>query len=87
MKEAKEVEAERMVLQVLSTEITWIKFQLDRGEPFEVLLRSGESFRVKADEKFNLRVGNAGGVKLFLNGKALGSPGKRGEVIDLTLPE
>lgn len=87
VKEAKEVEAERMVLRVLSTEITWIKFQLDRGEPFEVLLRSGESFRVKADEKFNLRVGNAGGVKLFLNGKALGSPGKRGEVIDLTLPE
>jgi len=82
-----EVEAEQMVLRVLSTEITWIKFQLDRDEPFEVLLRPDESFKVKANEKFNLRIGNAGGVELFLNGRALGSPGKRGEVIDLILPE
>ena len=87
VKETKEVEAEQMVLRVLSTEITWIKLQLDRDEPFEVLLRADESFKVKANEKFNLRIGNAGGVELFLNGRALGSPGKRGEVIDLTLPE
>jgi len=87
VKEEKEGEAEQMVLRVLSTEITWIKFQLDRDEPFEVLLRPDESFKVKANEKFNLRIGNAGGVELFLNERALGSPGKRGEVIDLTLPE
>lgn len=87
VKKAKEVEAEQMVLRVLSTEITWIKFRLDQDESFEVLLRPGESFRVKAREKFNLRIGNAGGVELFLDGKALGNPGKMGEVIDLTLPE
>ena len=87
VKEEKEGEAEQMVLRVLSTEITWIKFQLDRDEPFEVLLRPDESFKVKANEKFNLRIGNAGGVELFLNERALGSPGKRGEVIDITLPE
>jgi len=87
VEEAKEVDTEKMILRVLATEITWIKFQLDRGEPFDVLLRTGESFRVKAHEKFNLRIGNAGGIELFLDGKALGNPGKRGEVIDLTLPE
>ena len=85
--EIKEVEAEKMILRVLSSEITWIKFQLDNEESFDVLLKSGESFRVKASEKFNLRIGNAGGVELFLNDRALGNPGKRGEVVDITLPE
>lgn len=87
LQEEGEVDADQMALRVLATETTWIKFQLDQDEPFEVLLRSGESFRVKASEKFNLRIGNAGGVELFLNGKPLGNPGKNGEVIDLTLPE
>ena len=87
VEEIKEVEVEKMILRVLSSEITWIKFQLDNEEPFDVLLKSGESFRVKASEKFNLRIGNAGGVELFLNDRALGNPGKRGEVVDITLPE
>ncbi|MBW1856372.1 MAG: helix-turn-helix domain-containing protein [Deltaproteobacteria bacterium] len=87
VEEAKKVKDEQMVLRVLSSETTWIEFQLDDDELFDVLLKSGESFRVKAHEKFNLRIGNAGGVELFLNDKALGNPGKRGEVIDLTLPE
>ena len=87
VEEQKIVETEQMVLRVLATEETWIKFRLDQGEPFEVLLKVGESFRVKANENFNLRVGNAGGVELFFNEKALGNPGKMGEVIDLTLPE
>ncbi len=87
VEEAKKVKDEQMVLRVLSSETTWIEFQLDDDEPFDVLLKSGESFRVKAHDKFNLRIGNAGGVELFLNDKALGNPGKRGEVIDLTLPE
>ena len=87
VEEVKAVKDEQMVLRVLSSETTWIEFQPDNDEPFDVLLKSGESFRVKAHEKFNLRIGNAGGVELFLNDKALGNPGKRGEVIDLTLPE
>ena len=81
------IETEQMVLRVVATDITWIKFQLDWGEPFEVLLKPGDSFRVKANKKFNLRIGNAGGIKLFLNEKHVGIPGKQGEVIDLTLPE
>ncbi|MCK5255058.1 MAG: DUF4115 domain-containing protein, partial [Deltaproteobacteria bacterium] len=87
VEEAKKVKDEQMVLRVLSSETTWIEFQLDDDELFDVLLKSGESLRVKAHEKFNLRIGNAGGVELFLNDKALGNPGKQGEVIDLTLPE
>jgi cytoskeleton protein RodZ len=86
-KESEMVESEQMVLKVVATEQTWIKFQLDQNDPFDVSLKPGELFRVKAEEKLNLRIGNAGGVELFFNEKPLGNPGKRGEVIDLTLPE
>jgi len=87
VKEAEVIEIEQMVLKVVATEETWIKFQLDQNEPFEVSLMPGELFRVKAKERFNLKIGNAGGVELFFNEKPLGNPGKLGEVIDLTLPE
>ncbi len=87
VKEAEVIEIEQMVLKVVAIEETWIKFQLDQNEPFEVSLKPGELLRVKAKEKFNLKIGNAGGVELFLNDKPLGNPGKLGEVIDLTLPE
>ena len=87
VEEAEVIEIEQMVLKVVATEETWIKFQLDQNEPFEVSLKPGELFRVKAKEKFNLKIGNAGGVELFFNEKPLGNPGKLGEVIDLTLPE
>ena len=81
------MEIEPMVLKVVATEETWIKFQVDQNEPYEVSLRPGELYRVKAEDELNLRIGNAGGVELFLNEKPLGNPGKPGEVIDLTLPE
>jgi cytoskeletal protein RodZ len=87
VEEVQEIVAEKMVLRVVAAEEVWIKFQLDHDDPYEVLLKSGESLTVKAGEKFNLKIGNAGGVELFLNEQSLGNPGKMGEVIDLTLPE
>jgi cytoskeletal protein RodZ len=87
VEEAQEMVAEKMVLRVVAAEEVWIKFQLDLDDPYEVLLQSGESLTVKAVEKFNLKIGNAGGVELFLNEQSLGNPGKMGEVVNLTLPE
>jgi len=84
---AQEAVTKKMILKVSASEETWIRLQSDQEDPFQMLLKSGESFTAKAHEKFKLRVGNAGGVELFLNEKSLGSPGKKGEVIDLSLPE
>ena len=84
---SQEAVTKKMILKVSASEETWIRLQSDQEDPFQMLLKSGESFTAKAHEKFKLRVGNAGGVELFLNEKSLGSPGKKGEVIDLSLPE
>lgn len=79
--------SEEMALRIEAAEQAWMRIQLDQNEPFEALLKAGESYTVKAQNKFTLKIGNAGGVELFFNGKPLGNPGKPGEVVDLTLPE
>ena len=79
--------SEEMVLKIEAAEQAWMRIQLDQNEPFEALLKAGESYTVKAQNKFTLKIGNAGGVELFFNGKPLGNPGKPNEVVDLTLPE
>ena len=79
--------SEEMALRVVASERVWMRIQLDQNEPYETLLRAGESYTVKAQNKFTIRIGNAGGVELFFNEKPLGNPGKPGEVVDLTLPE
>lgn len=79
--------SEEMALRVVASERVWMRIQLDQKKPYETLLRAGESYTVKAQNKFTIRIGNAGGVELFFNEKPLGNPGKPGEVVDLTLPE
>jgi len=79
--------SEEMALRVVASERVWMRIQLDQNTPYETLLRAGESYTVKAQNKFTIRIGNAGGVELFFNEKPLGNPGKPGEVVDLTLPE
>ena len=80
-------ETEENVLRIDASEQVWMRIQLDQKEPFEALLKSGESLTLRARNKFTIKIGNAGGVELFLNEKPLGSPGKIGEVVNLTLPE
>ena len=79
--------SEEMALRIEAVEPAWMRIQLDQNEPFEALLKAGESYTVKAQTKFTLKIGNAGGVELFFNEKPLGNPGKPGEVVELTLPE
>ena len=48
-------------------------------------MKAGEKNEWKADKELNLKIGNAGAVKLNLNGKDLASLGKNGEVVSKTL--
>ncbi|UCH80150.1 MAG: DUF4115 domain-containing protein [Nitrospiraceae bacterium] len=75
-----------MVLEIIAEELTWASIGIDGGEKREKLLRAGETITLKADEHFNLTIGNAGGTKLILNGRELDKLGPYGKVIDVTLP-
>ena len=74
-------------LVVRALEPTWIRVQADSGRVAEELLPAGASREWAAERRFLLTIGNAGGVELTLNGKALPSLGPKGTVIQrLELP-
>lgn len=74
------------VLTVSAKEDAWIKVSIDQGTPSEHTLKSGGQINLEAQAGFNLLIGNAGGIRLTLDGKPIQVPGKRGEVVNLHLP-
>jgi hypothetical protein len=72
---------------IRAVEPTWVRVQTDEGRIAEELLPAGASREWAAERRFLLTIGNAGGVELTLNGKALPSLGPKGTVIQrLELP-
>lgn len=67
------------ILKIIATELTWLIVQTER-DSHDITLKPGEAVQFSSKEGFKLTIGNAGGIKLVLNGKDLGSPGKSGEV-------
>ncbi|MFH1624178.1 MAG: RodZ domain-containing protein [Pseudomonadota bacterium] len=78
---------EEKTLSVKTSELTWLRIQIDDNEPYEVTLRPGENLTWKSLHTFKLLIGNAGGIDLFYNGEALGKLGNSGQVVSLTLPK
>ncbi|MBW1980559.1 MAG: helix-turn-helix domain-containing protein [Deltaproteobacteria bacterium] len=74
-------------LRAEAVEPTWLKIIIDDRKPSEYILKSGEVMKWQAKSKFKLRIGNAAGVKLFLNSKPLKPLGASGQVVQLLLPD
>jgi cytoskeletal protein RodZ len=69
-----------LVLDLEALELTWVVVQIDGGSPHEALLRAGERVTWQGSEQFTLTLGNAGGVKVELNGEPKGPFGPSGSV-------
>jgi cytoskeleton protein RodZ len=70
-----------LVLNLEALELTWVLVQADDGSPQEALLRPGERVQWKGTDRFTVTLGNAGGVRVELNGKVQGPFGPTGKVI------
>lgn len=69
-------------LFIEALEQSWVMVLMDDNEvPQEIILEEGEDFTFYAKEKFLVTLGNAGGVYMSLNGEALDSFGKSGQVV------
>jgi transcriptional regulator with XRE-family HTH domain len=77
---------EKLVLKIIAEELTWASVRIDGGEYNESLLHEGESVTVRAEETLHLKIGNAGGTKLVLNGRELEELGPHGKVVNIQLP-
>ena len=69
-----------LVLTIEALELTWVVVQIDNGSPEEALMRPGERVQWKSSDRFTLTLGNAGGVRVELNGKEQGPFGPSGKV-------
>jgi cytoskeleton protein RodZ len=72
-------------LMIACQERTWVAIVIDGTERKEFTLNPEEVVVLNANEKFDILIGNAGGVKLFYNGKDVGFTGESGEVKRVTL--
>jgi len=66
---------------------TWMRIQADGKKSSKIILKSGESYQLTADNTITVRLGNAGGVSIFFNDVPLAKAGKAGEVVNLEFPE
>lgn len=67
-------------LMITCHERTWVSVVIDDSEKKEFILSPNEIIVINAKDRFDLLVGNAGGIKMLLNGKETEFTGKSGEV-------
>ncbi len=75
------------ILEVETVKETWIFINIDNKLKYSMILKPGEVRSWSGRNTFFMRVGNAGGIRITYDGQALGSPGRMGEVVSLTLPD
>jgi cytoskeleton protein RodZ len=72
-------------LQLKAAEETWVSLQVDDQPEREMTFKPGQGSSVQASNRIRMKLGNAGGLDLILNGRPLGKFGKSGEVVALVI--
>lgn len=73
--------AYKVMLDLLAHEATWVAVSSDGKPVFSGILQPNQSKTVGGKESAKMRVGNAAGIEVRLNGKLLGPLGARGQVL------
>ncbi len=73
-------------VKIEATERTWVRIVADQGQPEQLTLAAGDNLERAARESFSIVIGNAGGAKVWFQGRPLPELGKRGEVKHLKFP-
>ena len=78
---------EKLFLEIDAVEDTWIKVVIDGLESVEYSMHPRDHIELEASSRINMLVGNAGGVKMYLNEKPVDIQGKSGEVVNIELTQ
>jgi transcriptional regulator with XRE-family HTH domain len=65
------VKSDKLYLEVIALENTWLLVRTDASPQKKAVLNKGESLIWSADQRFLLSYGSAGAIKLLLNGQEL----------------
>ena len=71
----------KLLLDLMAREETWLSVSSDGKQVFSGVLARNQTKTIAGKEFAKLRVGNAGGLDVKLNGKMLGPLGGRGQVL------
>lgn len=75
------------VLLMRAVDTTWVRVTPDGAPPTEETLSPGTVREWRSARRFRVTLGNAGGVELELDGRALSALGERGQVVHATIPD
>ena len=71
----------KVMLELMAREATWLSVSSDGRPVFSGILQANQTKSVGGKQFAKLRVGNAAGIEVRLNGKLLGQLGARGQVL------
>ena len=71
----------KVLLDLMAREATWLSVSSDGKPVFSGTLQANETKTVGGKQFAKMRVGNAAGIEVRLNGKLLGALGARGQVL------
>lgn len=71
----------RVLLDLIAREETWLSVSSDGRRVFSGILAPNQSKTIEGRESATMKVGNAAGLEVHLNGKVLGPLGRRGQVL------
>jgi hypothetical protein len=74
-----------LTLTLNSHETAWVRIVYQDSLVEEGVFTEGLSRSWMSPDKFYLKIGNAGGIRLALDGQDLGTPGKKGEVVTIVV--
>jgi cytoskeleton protein RodZ len=67
-------------VELVVTEPVWLDVQRDGRSIYQGVLQANEIRTLAANNEITLKLGNAGGLTILLNGKPIPSPGPKGQV-------
>jgi hypothetical protein len=75
------IKADSLRLEIISSDSVWISILIDGKRTVEYLFPPNRSRLLTAKDQFSITMGNAGGAVFKLNGRDLGTLGRRGAVV------
>jgi cytoskeleton protein RodZ len=78
--------ADKLKLRVIAVEPTWLKIIVDGQNTRSYNLKPEDRLELEGTSNFNLMIGNAEGLKIFLNEQPVKIFGSGGQVVSLKIP-
>jgi len=85
MQQTKQI-VDKYFLRLKAIEKTWLKITVDDQPPNEFMLKPGDILSKEANNEFQLLLGNATGLEIYLNEERVKISGRPGQVKTLKLP-